>query len=618
MYTVSTGNTIYSNNITGLSNVNTSTANYVDGIILYSGTSATNGADIYLNKITNISSSSASGVSKGIYIYVGTSNIHNNYICINNNASYSVYGIHTYYAAYTGQYNNIYYNTIYIEGSNSSAGESVCLLRDYSVATVYNNIFYNKRTSSSGNNYAMSNPVYANYNNFTLNYNLLCVNDLAKVCKLSSSIQSWATYIGANTADKWSWGITTANLPASNLFNNASSGDLTIKTSNSVCWYVNGKGMPISGYDMDWANASGTRSTSVATGATDIGADEFTPSSTPIAATHSGTLTAGSTSTYTLAGRTIAQIMWQTGTAPPSSAPTVLYYTGTTPTAPIASTLYFNCYWDISVSPSTGYSYLLKLFYSDNEIGTLSSNPNLRLAKNHTGTTTGWACQCTSSGAGSTTVDAANRTITNVTPFTSFSIFTGTDVTNPLAVEFVSLDAENEGDAVHVTWVTASEVNASHFIVERSYDGINFTPAGRTEASGTSNQMHTYHFYDRNADVQAAVIFYRLKQVDLNEAFTYTPMVAVKSNLQKTGSVVTMQPNPFNGETHIAFNLLQDEKVAVDVYDLTGRVIWSKETDLEKGEQMLQIPESGNWNKGTYFLVIKGTSVNYSQKLIKF
>ncbi len=617
MYTLSTGNTIYSNTITGLSNVNTSTANYVDGIILYSGTSATNGADIFLNKITNISSSSASGVVEGIYIYTGRSNIYNNFICINNNASYSVYGIYTYYSAYTGQYNNIYYNTVYIEGSNSSTGESVCLLRSYSAATVYNNIFYNKRTSS-GNNYAISNPTYSNYNNFTLNYNLLCVNDLAKTCKLLSTIQSWSTYVGANTADKWSWGITTANLPASNLFNNASSGDLTIKTGNSACWYANGKGMPISGYDMDWANTSSTRSTSVATGATDIGADEFTPSSTPIAATHSGTLTAGSTSTYTLAGRTIAQIIWQAGTPPPSTAPAVLYYTGTTPTAPIASTLYFNCYWDISVSPSTGYSYLLKLFYSDNEIGTLSSNPNLRLAKNHTGTTTGWACQCSGSGAGSTTVDATNRTITNVTPFTSFSIFTGTDVTNPLPVEFVSLDAEKAGDAVHVTWVTASEVNASHFIIERSYDGINFTPAGRTEASGTSNNMHTYNFYDRNADLQAAIIFYRLKQVDLNDAFTYSPMVAVKSSLQKNGSVVTTQPNPFNGETHITFNLLQDEKVAIDVYDLTGRVVWSKAADLEKGEQMVQIPESGNWNKGTYFMVIKGTSVNYSQKLIKF
>jgi hypothetical protein len=617
LYTIATGSSIYSNIISSLANSNTASANYVEGIILYSGTSATNGADIYFNKITNLSSSSASGVSKGIYIYVGTSNIHNNFISINNNASYSVYGIHTYYAAYTGQYNNIYYNTIYIEGSNSSAGESVCLLRDYSTATVYNNIFYNKRTSTSGNNYAISTPIYSNYTNFNLNYNLLCVNDLAKICKLSTTLQSWATYIGANTADKWSWGISTANLPSNNLFNNASAGDLTIKTGNPACWYVNGKGMPLSGYDMDWSNVSSTRSTSVANGSTDIGADEFTPVSTPTAATHSGTLTAGSTSTYTLAGRTIAQIIWQAGTPPPSTAPTVLYYTGTTPTTPIATTLYFNCYWQIDATPSTGYSYVLKLFYSDNIIGTLSSNPNLRLAKNHTGTSTGWACQCSSSGAGSTTVDAVNRTITNVTPFTSLSIFTGTDVTNPLPVEFVSLDAERAGNAIHVTWVTASEINASHFMVERSYDGINFILAGRTEASGTSNLMHTYHFYDRYANLQSATLFYRLKQVDLNGVATYTPMVAVKGSLLLPGVEVTVQPNPFSGETHIAFNLQQAEKATIEVYDLTGHPIWSKETNLEKGEQIMEIPESDKWNKGTYFLLVKGTSINYSQKLIK-
>ncbi len=616
LYTISNSNSIYSNTISGITNTNTSTANHVAGIILNTNTDSFVRANIYLNNISNIGSYSTTGTGKGIYVHNGNSNIHNNFVCFNNSLSNTVYGIHC-NSTSPGQTQNIFYNTVYIGGSNTRTGETVCLQRDYAYMTVQNNIFYNERISN-GNNYAISNSINTDYNNFNLNYNLLSANDVNKVCRLSATLQSWDTYKNANTNDKWSWMATNATLPASSLFNNASGGNLTINTSNPACWYANGKGVPISGYDMDWSNAAGSRSTSVVNGATDIGADEFLTSTTPPNATHGGTLTAGSTSTYTFAGRTVAEIDWQTGSTPPSSAPVVKYFSGTNPIAPIASTLYFNCYWQIDVTPSTGYSYILKLFYTDAQLGTITGSSNLRMAKNHTGTSAGWACQCSGSGAGSTTVDATNRTITNVTPFTSFSIFTGTDVTNPLPVEFVSLDAEKAGDAVHVTWVTASEVNASHFIIERSYDGINFTPAGRTEASGTSNNMHTYNFYDRNADLQAAIIFYRLKQVDLNDAFTYSPMVAVKSSLQKNGSVVTTQPNPFNGETHITFNLLQDEKVAIDVYDLTGRVVWSKAADLEKGEQMVQIPESGNWNKGTYFMVIKGTSVNYSQKLIKF
>ena len=88
-------------------------------------------------------------------------------------------------------------------------------------------------------------------------------------------------------------------------------------------------------------------------------------------------------------------------------------------------------------------------------------------------------------------------------------------------------------------WQTATEINTSHFDVEKSTDGTHFILAGRVNAKGHSTNISSYQFTDKifvKGDV-----FYRLKTVDRDGRFSYSPII--KLTLNDNGGLQTF-PSP--------------------------------------------------------------------------
>src|SRR5690606_27584493 len=103
---------------------------------------------------------------------------------------------------------------------------------------------------------------------------------------------------------------------------------------------------------------------------------------------------------------------------------------------------------------------------------------------------------------------------------------------NPLRVNLVSFTANrlNETSVRH-NWRTAGEENNDRFEIERSTDGINFITVGEVAGNGTTNTPLSYLFEDRNANALTPVLYYRLKQVDYNGAFEYSPIARVANTI---------------------------------------------------------------------------------------
>jgi hypothetical protein len=79
-------------------------------------------------------------------------------------------------------------------------------------------------------------------------------------------------------------------------------------------------------------------------------------------------------------------------------------------------------------------------------------------------------------------------------------------------------------DAV-LNWETSAEYNSDYFTIERSMDGVNFEEAGVIDASGFSSETNYYSFIDSNVtELSVGKIFYRLRLVDLDHSFTYSPV----------------------------------------------------------------------------------------------
>ncbi|HET6995336.1 MAG TPA: hypothetical protein VFI06_10165, partial [Chitinophagaceae bacterium] len=85
-----------------------------------------------------------------------------------------------------------------------------------------------------------------------------------------------------------------------------------------------------------------------------------------------------------------------------------------------------------------------------------------------------------------------------------------------LPVKLVSFTATlNNNNKVDLKWVTSSEINVSHFEVEKSTDGINFNQAATVFAYGNTTENKTYTIINDISDVKTGIVYYRLRSVDI-------------------------------------------------------------------------------------------------------
>ena len=85
---------------------------------------------------------------------------------------------------------------------------------------------------------------------------------------------------------------------------------------------------------------------------------------------------------------------------------------------------------------------------------------------------------------------------------------------------------KNENGKNKLDWITASELNNSYFIVEKSMDGIEFFNLGTIGGAGNSTIHRYYFFVDDNPYSES---FYRLKQIDFNGNFKHSETISIKS-----------------------------------------------------------------------------------------
>ena len=75
-------------------------------------------------------------------------------------------------------------------------------------------------------------------------------------------------------------------------------------------------------------------------------------------------------------------------------------------------------------------------------------------------------------------------------------------------------------------------------------------------------------------------------------------------------------PNPTRDNTTLAFELAQSGKVEVQVYSITGRLVWSKTTQMSDGTQEISI-DGSELPTGTYIVKFSSGKQTDTAKFIK-
>ena len=116
------------------------------------------------------------------------------------------------------------------------------------------------------------------------------------------------------------------------------------------------------------------------------------------------------------------------------------------------------------------------------------------------------------------------------------------------------------------------EENNAGFDVERKSETGNWTKIGFVAGKGNSNQVNNYKYTDTK--VEAGKFSYRLKQKDYNGNFEYFTLSGNITVGTPSKYILSQNyPNPFNPVTKIDFEIPQDSKVSMKVYDITGKEV---------------------------------------------
>jgi hypothetical protein len=191
-----------------------------------------------------------------------------------------------------------------------------------------------------------------------------------------------------------------------------------------------------------------------------------------------------------------------------------------------------------------------------------------------------------------------------------------TGTSTPLPVTLTDFSGRWQQHDALLSWQTATEVNTSHFELERSFDGATYANIERTSAAGQSTSIKKYQHRDVAIDkllpTGAAYVYYRLRSVDKDGAATYSGVVVLKANPSSTAEYAVF-PNPARDVVTITANPLPTvEGASIRLLDASGRVLLVQKMTSER--QQLSVSA---FPDGLYFLqLIAAEKVVYTQRII--
>lgn len=170
-----------------------------------------------------------------------------------------------------------------------------------------------------------------------------------------------------------------------------------------------------------------------------------------------------------------------------------------------------------------------------------------------------------------------------------------------LPIELIDIYALGVVDHINVSWNVASEFNLSHYELERSEDGQNFIYLQSIAALGNTSNSQSYTYDDfevRNFQQY----YYRVKSVDLDGSFEYTPLVMASIGENQAGfneNTVVVFPNPTLDDFSISLNLDKNREVSISVSNMLGQILYQESMDVKTGNTVKQI-NSQTWAPGVY------------------
>jgi len=185
-------------------------------------------------------------------------------------------------------------------------------------------------------------------------------------------------------------------------------------------------------------------------------------------------------------------------------------------------------------------------------------------------------------------LDMVAKTLTVNNMDTLFTFTASDELNQPLPISLYSFTSYCKDKKQIIEWQTASEINNSHFILEKSYDGKFWESVSIINGKGFSNTLVKYAYTDDKNEKSA--VFYRLIQVDFDGT----------EEVHKTISAAPCNENEYSfdfepvspqGENNVKLWITSsnNERVHIEIFDLNGKVLYASDEYLSEGKNLYHL-----------------------------
>ncbi|MEM9819523.1 MAG: T9SS type A sorting domain-containing protein [Bacteroidota bacterium] len=143
----------------------------------------------------------------------------------------------------------------------------------------------------------------------------------------------------------------------------------------------------------------------------------------------------------------------------------------------------------------------------------------------------------------------------------------GQDLITSLPVEMHRFWGEKQKGGIELNWVTTSESESDFFILEHSWDGINFSDLAKISAAANSRTEQQYRYLHNQPAFGSN--YYRLRAVDFNGWTDFSDTINVYFD---QNAKVTIYPNPAKEKLFIT----TEQTTELQLHNSFGKLIWTR------------------------------------------
>ena len=191
----------------------------------------------------------------------------------------------------------------------------------------------------------------------------------------------------------------------------------------------------------------------------------------------------------------------------------------------------------------------------------------------------------------------------------------GAASTGVIPVELIKFTGKLKNQQTLLNWSTASERENAGFSIEKSTNGVDYTAIGFVKGQGTVNGIRTYDFTDAAVSKEQPITYYRLKQMDNDGKYTYSPVVSIKQNGGKL-SLNAAFPMPITEGVTLDFSTSKAGEITAILTDILGKVVKTDVISANEGSNSTRL-NIANLAAGTYILTLNDGETRVNQRLIK-